>query len=270
MKSKIFRYILCFLCLPCYSQTKEQYLERVEELKTMIEAKYWPSFNDEKYFIPIDYHEDGAFVMNMSINGGMESAVMHCSSPEMTLKSIPGTTGINDWYAMLLHECFHGFQFKHPAFYEYCSVVFENNEISTDSLVMLKAKYPWYEELIDKENALLVQAYETEAKEDMLGAFRQFSDAREKRFNEVRERLGLDMSSFYPLMETYEGTARYIEYCLAKESCTDTSWMFNLDSDKPYYASGLYITLILDKWNIAYKDQLFDTIFNISELVEPK
>lgn len=260
-------FLFWLYCLCASTQELNQYLGRVSELKVLVDDKYWPSFNDERYQIPIDYREEGPFVMQMSINGGMESARMHCSSPEITFRSIPDVKTIDDWYAMLLHECFHGFQFRHPAFFEYAGSVMDNSEMSKDSIVNLKRRYSWYKELLDEENALLRQAYLSNDEQEMRSAIRRFLTVRGVRFSKTKELSGLDISTFYTLMETYEGTARYIEYCLSGElGIVTTDWMFNLDSDTPYYASGLYLVLILDKWKVDYKRRLFDTVFLLTDL----
>lgn len=262
----IILFSLCCLYVP--AQQFSQHLDRVKELRALIDSIYWPSFNDERYLIPFDYREEGPFIMQMSINGGMESARMHCSSPEITFQSIPGVQTLNDWYAMLLHECFHGFQFRHPAFFDYASSIMDNPEISKDSIVNLKHYYPWYKELLDQENALLKQAYLTDDEHEMHSILQRFLATRAERFAKTNELLGLDLSAYYPLMETYEGTARYIEYCLSRElGITPTDWMYNLDSDTPYYASGFYLVLILDKMKIDYKSRLFDTVFLLTDFI---
>lgn len=269
MHKSISTIILLILCsLWVSAQQPNQHLTCVSELKALIDARYWPSFNEERYQIPLDYHAEGPFVMQMSINGGMETATMHCSSPEITFQTIPDVQTLDDWYAMLLHECFHGFQFKHPAFFDYASSIMDNPEISKDSIVNLKHHYPWYKELLDKENALLEQAYLTDDEPTMRSVLQRFLAVREERFAKTNELLGLDLSAYYPLMETYEGTARYIEYCLSRElGITATDWMFNLDSDTPYYASGFYLVMILDKWKVDYKYRLFDTVFLLTDLI---
>lgn len=260
--------LFCLCCFYVSAQQPDQHLDRVKELRALVDDRYWHSFNDERYLIPLDYREEGPFIMQMSINGGMESAKMHCSSPEITFQSISGVQTLNDWYAMLLHECFHGFQFKHPDFFEYASSIMDNPEMSQDTIVNLKLHSPWYKELLDEENALLKQAYLSDDEHEMHFMLQRFLTARDVRFSKTKELLGLDISAFYTLMETYEGTARYIEYCLSKElGITPVDWMFNLDSDTPYYASGFYLVLILDKMKLDYKSRLFDTVFLLTDFI---
>ena len=66
-----------------------------------------------------------------------------------------------------------------------------------------------------------------------------------------------------------EGSARYIEYRLAREQgITDTDWMTNLDSNSYYYASGLYLMLIMDKFHVPYKEKLFLKYITLAELIQ--
>ena len=44
--------------------------------------------------------------------------------------------------------------------------------------------------------------------------------------------------------------------------------MTNLDSNSCYYASGLYLMLIMDKFGIPYKDELFQKYNTLTELIQ--
>ena len=100
--------------------------------------------------------------------------------------------------------------------------------------------------MLSKENALLKKAYEASDIHEACHILSGFYSIRDKRLKTVKDRLGLDIIEFYPIIETVEGSARYIEYRLAREQgITDTDWMTNLDSNSCYYASGLYLMLIM-------------------------
>jgi hypothetical protein len=43
---------------------------------------------------------------------------MRCSSLEQTSKTIPDVTSVNEWATMVMHEYFHGFQFKNDGYLE--------------------------------------------------------------------------------------------------------------------------------------------------------
>jgi hypothetical protein len=172
---------------------------------------------------------------------------------------------------MLMHECFHGFQYKHTEFWNKMLASTPENFISSDSLKTLRRNYEWYRDMLSKENALLKKAYEASGIHEVRHILSDFFSIRDERLKTVQDRLGLDIIEFYPIIETVEGSARYIEYCLAREQgITDTDWMTNLDSNSCYYASGLYLMLIMDKFGIPYKDELFQKCYTLTELIQEK
>ena len=169
---------------------------------------------------------------------------------------------------MLMHECFHGFQYKHTVFWNKMLASTPENFITSDSLKALRRNYEWYRDMLSKENALLKKAYEASDIHEACHILSGFYSIRDKRLKTVKDRLGLDIIEFYPIIETVEGSARYIEYRLAREQgITDTDWMTNLDSNSYYYASGLYLMFIMDKFGIPYKDELFQKYNTLTELI---
>ena len=91
---------------------------------------------------------------------------------------------------------------------------------------------------------------------------------RKSRLELVKERLGLDIIRYYSLAETVEGSARYIEYCVSKElGVTDCEFMYNLNGDSYYYASGFMLMLLLDRHGISYKEKLFTEYDTLEELM---
>ena len=87
-------------------------------------------------------------------------ARMECSSPEITIQAVPSVKTYEEWYAMLMHECFHGFQYKHTVFWNKMLASTPENFITSDSLKALRRNYEWYRDMLSKENALLKKAYE--------------------------------------------------------------------------------------------------------------
>lgn len=172
---------------------------------------------------------------------------------------------------MLMHECFHGFQYKHTDFWNKMLASTPEDFIASDSLKALRRNYEWYSDMLSKENALLKKAYETSTIDEVRHILEGFYSVRDKRLKAVKEQLGLDIIEFYPIYETVEGSARYIEYRLAKEQgITDIDWMTNLDGNSCYYASGLYLMLIMEKFGISYKDELFLKYYTLAELIQEK
>ena len=251
--------------------SKEQVLAHVDELKELIDEKIWPTFNDPAYSMEMNYYEEGPFRMHLNQAEDDTLARMECSSPEITIQAVPSVKTYEEWYAMLMHECFHGFQYKHTDFWNKMLASTPENFISSDSLKTLRRNYEWYRDMLSKENALLKKAYEASGIHEVRHILSDFFSIRDERLKTVQDRLGLDIIEFYPIIETVEGSARYIEYCLAREQgITDTDWMTNLDSNSCYYASGLYLMLIMDKFGIPYKDELFQKCYTLTELIQEK
>ena len=251
--------------------SKEQVLAHVDELKKLVDEKIWPTYNDPAYSMEMNYYEDGPFRMHLDQAEDDTLARMECSSPEITIQAVPSVKTYEEWYAMLMHECFHGFQYKHTAFWSKMLASTPENFITSDSLKALRRNYEWYRDMLSKENALLKKAYEASTIEEVRHILADFYPLRNERLKAVKDRLELDIIEFYPIIETVEGSARYIEYRLASEQgITDIEWMTNLDSNSCYYASGLYLMLIMDKFHIPYKEELFLKYNTLTELIQDK
>ena len=251
--------------------SKEQVLAHMDELRKLIDEKIWPTYNDPAYSMEMNYYEEGPFRMHLNQAGANTEARMECSSPEITIQAVPSVKTYEEWYAMLMHECFHGFQYKHTAFWNKMLASTPDDFITSDSLKALRLNYEWYRNILSKENALLKKAYNASDIHEVRHILTDFYSIRKERLKTVKDRLGLDIIEFYPIIETVEGSARYIEYRLAHEQgITDTDWMTNLDSNSCYYASGLYLMLIMDKFGIPYKDELFQKYYTLTELIQDR
>ena len=252
--------------------SKEQVLAQVDVLKAVVDTKIWPTFNAPEYALEMHYYEEGPFKMHLALSDQDSIPRMECSSPDITFQTIPDVKNYEEWYAMLLHECFHGFQYKkYPGFWNALIECNPQGLVASDTLKALKRNYVWYNERLAQESGLLAKMYEASDIYEARELFDQFYIIRNERIELVKERLGWDLRLFYLLTETIEGSARYIEYNLYREQgLSDTEWMTNLDSDSYYYSSGLYMMLIMDKLGITYKEDLFSNYYSLIELLRDK
>ncbi len=252
------------------TQIEQQQIQaRIVELKTMIGKKYWPTFADTKYDVPIRFFQEGTFRMQYVINDE-DSYFIECSSLEIASEATSITT-YNEWYGMLLHEYFHAFQHQHKKTWNTFMQSTPKDFNATDSLIALKKHYFWYHKLLNKESNLLRKAYKASSLKQARKHLKNFLSTRNRRLQKLKERLGLDITDFYPLKETIEGSARYIEYCLYYELGIDNiEWMTNLDSNAYVYSSGLYLILIMKKLGINFCDNLFVNYNTITELLNDK
>ena len=275
---RTFCFLIMMLCLVAQAQEtqsldKDSVLRRVDKLKALVDQKYWPTFNAPQYALELNYYEEGPFRMHLVQNSPGQTPRMECSSPEITFKAIPDVTTYEEWYAMLIHECFHGFVFKkHPQFWNKMIEVTPQDFYASDSLKALKENYGWYTDMLVKENSLLSQMLAADYIAEVQELWAEFLPIRNERLRLTRERLGLDIELFYPMTETNEGTARYIEYCLYNEQGLSdrTDWMTNLDSASYYYTSGLFLILIMEKFGIEFRDDLFERYYTLTELINDK
>lgn len=271
--------IIAFSYQPSAAQTieahlcKDSVLMRTNELKALVDRKFWPSFNEPQYALSIHYYEDGPFRMHLVQSGKDTKPRMECSSPEITFLAVPGLSCYEEWYAMLIHECFHGFQYKkYPLFWQKMIEETPEDFYASDSLKALKRDFEWYSKWLDQENELLKRMYKATDICEVQQLWAVFMPLRKERLRLVKEKLGLDIELFYPMIEAMEGSARYIEYCLYQELDIAhlAGWMTNLEGDSYYYTSGLYLILILEKFGIDYQDELFKKFHTLTELMSEK
>jgi hypothetical protein len=209
------------------------------------------------------------------------SPFMMCSSYEETFKKIPSIGSTDEWITMVMHEYFHGYQYKHKSYIEY----YENEivQIQPDSLVAIYKNNDWFKKSIDEENQLLLKALGEKDNISTKKIIKDFFSLRNKRRSEVFAKLNVDISKYEKCYETMEGTARYIEFSLydlfSKKRPnpqllkSDTSYKsfqkfrnYNINKDKwlyesemttYFYATGFNMARVLDKLKIDYKSRLF-------------
>lgn len=229
------------------------------------------------------------FHMQVSITFGdpsgdydYKSPFMKCSSVETTCRTIPGVSSTEEWAMMVLHEYFHGFQFRHPDFLVY----FEQNVMSfvPDSIKYKYKSGVWFKESIDRENSLLLAALESTDDRTISDSIDAFFRIREQRRERAKREFGFDVGCTEKVFETMEGTARYIEYNLRRHfAAEDTEngllksdpcfhadagfrdfklenakWMYRTDKSVYFYATGFNIVRLLDKLGVDYKSRLFN------------
>lgn len=219
-----------------------------------------------------------------------KSPFINCSSVEIIQKTIPDVSSLEEWATMVIHEYFHGFQFKHKEFLDY----FENNIAFTSSQKKLSQIYKTNERFksnVDKENNILLSALASQDKNEIFKLIKQFFSLREERRNLTIQNLGFDIKNIEGVYETMEGTARYVEYSLYENFSRKASddklnssviqlnsdtlyhnysffsnfklenaeWLYRADKTNYFYATGFNIIRLLDKLKVEYKSTLFNS-----------
>ncbi len=187
--------------------------------------------------------------------------IMRCSSLEQTSRTIPDVTSVNEWATMVMHEYFHGFQFKNDGYLDIYEAI--TNAALPDTLTALAASHEWYKEGITRENDLLLKAIDTNDNEVSRVYIQSFFKLRNERRERVKKELGIDIVALEQLYETMEGSARYIEYCLYRHfgnfNLSDAKWLYTVGS-KYYYATGFNLLRLSDKLRIDYKYGIFKDV----------
>jgi hypothetical protein len=193
---------------------------------------------------------------------------------------VPGIDATEQWATMVIHEYFHGFQFKHAAHIAY----FEKKiSVSSDTLKGAYKAYPWFKEGIDRENNILLAALQAANDREVQDRVDSFFALRRQRRVVAKRLLGDNLATLERAYETMEGTARYVEYCLYrgfaqkepnnKLSRSDSAyhsyqyfqnysiekdtWLYLSDKTTYFYATGFNLVRLLDKLGIEYKTRLF-------------
>jgi hypothetical protein len=236
--------------------------QRVDSLPFHLETRLTLGTPTEQY----DYH----------------SPFMKCSSYEEVFKKIPNVLSTEEWVTMIIHEYFHGFQYKHQAYIDN----YEKNiiQIQPDSLTNIYNSNSWFKNSIDKENETLLTAInepDTLKTQQLIDAFFKI---RNQRRIETKQRIKLDISNYEKCYETLEGTARYVEFSLYNKFSTsrpdykllksdpsfksfkkfrnykieNDKWLYLTEKTTYFYAVGFNMARLLDKLKIEYKTKLFN------------
>lgn len=230
----------------------------------------------------IPFHMSTGITFGDTTDYNCKSPFMNCSSLEITQKYIPDVWSTEQWSTMIIHEYFHGFQFKHPVFLEY----YKQNilGIPSDTLKNLYKENDWFKESVDNENGLLLDAIKTDSLSEISNLLNSFFTLRDNRREKAKQLLNSDIKTIEEGYETLEGTARYIEFSLYSKLATqkpdsklvksDTlyqsnnyfqnyriendKWLYLTSKTSYYYATGFNMTRLLGKLNVDYKSRLFN------------
>ncbi|MBI1837062.1 MAG: hypothetical protein HYR91_07325 [Flavobacteriia bacterium] len=211
----------------------------------------------------------------------LNSPFMHCSSFEITKKYVGGTNSTEYWATMVLHEYFHGFQFKNNDFLNRFSKT-NLQKISEDSLCSIYKSNPWFKNKIKIENTFLLNAINTNNISKRKKLILSFLKHRQERRKIVQKKWGIQIEEIEKNYELTEGTARVIENFIATKFKTspidyqlqrvdshykafryfknykleNEDWMY-LPSKHYFYATGYNLTRLLDQMCINYKSKIF-------------
>ncbi len=225
--------------------------------------------------------ETGMTLGTATDNFNYHSPFMMCSSFEETNKTVPKVRSTEAWSTMIMHEYFHGYQYKHKSYIDYYEK--EIVQIQPDSLTALYQNNSWFKKSIDEENQLLLNALNENDSIKTKATLAAFFELRNQRRKQVSEQLNFDIANYEKCYETMEGTARYVEFSLytlfatmqsdnkllksdtafksfgkfRKYNIEQDQWLYQTGKGTYFYATGFNMVRLLDKLKIEYKSRLF-------------
>ena len=251
--------------------------------KLVFENRQIKIYKTEQRVDSLPFHmETGLTLGTPTEEYNYHSPFMKCSSYEEVFKTIPKVLSTEEWVTMIMHEYFHGFQYKHQTYMDY----YEKNivQIQPDSLTTIYKNNSWFKTSIDRENNLLLKAINETDNTKTEQFIKSFFEVRIQRRTKTKKKIKLDIINYEKCYETMEGTARYVEYSLYKKFSTirpdykllksDTSfksfkkfrnykiendkWLYLTEKTTYFYAVGFNMARLLDKLKIEYKTKLFN------------
>ena len=169
---------------------------------------------------------------------------------------LPGTEEVAIWRTMVLHEYFHGFQFRHPAYL----AQFEASGSEPHPFVgagRTLSKIRLVQRIRRPENAFLLDALRQTDAEIIRRDIDGFRKLRAERHARMRRELAPEAVGAERVYETMEGTARYIEFhaCPGGYDLNANDWLYRTDISQYMYATGFNIVRLLDKLGGRLQDE---------------
>ncbi|WP_128548285.1 hypothetical protein [Larkinella soli] len=221
-----------------------------------------------------------AFVMNTNFYDGIAA----CSDWSISHKVIPGIDDTESWILMVLHEMFHQFQSRQPAFREqFMDMWHKKQYIPQDSVGRLYKKYPDFQEQVQQENDLLLSCLQTDHSVHIDSMLHALLQIRQNRLATFRKISGFDIEPDENFEQIAEAGARYIEYHFAtglvdqpadeslaaidanyrrhelykSYSLQDQGRYLYIPTSKYFYALGFNSIRLLEKLGFPFRERLY-------------
>ncbi len=205
--------------------------------------------------------------------------VMMCSDFESARSRIADLGSLQEWASMVIHEYFHGFQFRHPTLTAYGN---DSVSLRGSQLQAFYDRYEWFKTSLDQENKILLACLEMTDIRKTEAALKIFCTLREQRRCRLEDSLHNNFAPQEDFYEKLEGSAKYVELGLlaaykllpADDELRqlDTAykdetyrhfnikaekWRYSTGSVSYFYATGYNLLRVLDKLNVTYKKDFF-------------
>jgi hypothetical protein len=235
----------------------------------------------------IPFHMENETGVNDTTSLYYHKPFMFCSDVETMVKTVKVFKTTEEWLQLVLHEYFHSFQISGGHLFSFFSSA---DLIKEDSLTRIYQKHEWFRNDVKNENSLLLLAIGATKPDSTFYYITAFIQARQQRRIKFSNIEGYNISKYEDFWEKIEGTARYMEYYAAfmyrdmqeaksiSSNCdtlfngfagyADHELLRNRENFKTrsqvmpsyYYVTGFNMCKLLDKLNIQYKADLFDSV----------
>ena len=220
--------------------------------------------------------------------------VLYFQSYELTKKFLQDDlVDIQDWSIMVIHELFHGYQWSIPEMLENSKTMQKHMPGGPDKFLgSYHQDLDWYQESVEKENDLLKAIWIDGA--DLIQNLNKYDSLRNQRIERITREYNVDIRPAEDYEITLEGQARYFESLIKrylsknspesvfftkedKEDITDMFRgynvakdrnLFNIYNNRYYYPIGYNISMILEKYNVDYKNSIYREEQNIHHYLD--
>lgn len=220
--------------------------------------------------------------------------VLYFQSYELTKKFIPDLVDVQDWSIMVIHELFHSYEWSIPEMFEYAKTTSRKHMPGGPDkfLGSYHQDLEWYKESVKQENELLKAIWIDGA--DLIQNLNKYDSMRNQRIERIKREYDVDIRIAEDYEITIEGQARYFESLVKrylsendpeapfltqedKEVITNMfneydvakdRNLFNIYNNRYYYVLGYNISMILEKYNVDFKNSIFREEQNIHHYLE--
>lgn len=194
-----------------------------------------------------------------------------CSTYSQAKKLIPNIKDERDWYTMLLHECTHVWQQRHP---EFLSAISNFNQLygGPEQVGNIHKQDSILYSAIKAENEALLAALSansTETENEEINKFLQLRAERKKLM--INNGYPEELVRFCDMQELAEAQTRYIEYNLGKYlglyEDVDSRWG-DIDHNGWFYATGFNLYNLLKKRGFNMSEAYSGDIFPLDHYLK--
>lgn len=186
---------------------------------------------------------------------------LRCSSPEITVRTVPDVISDSVWIPMMFHEYAHGYPYAHRTFCKRVADALPTH--SETEHRTLRRQYERFDRAIRAGNRALLGAPGTGGTAHREQCIRRFLTPRAERKARMSAELGADAVRDEEFFELMAGMARHVEaeagFRLGSYAETD-AWLHDTDRSGHFYATGCNLVRLLVRTGAACERLFADMV----------